>query len=384
MYEIIRLVGRGWYSLVYEVKKKELSFLPESLAFKRTFFFCASAVRCALRERQIFRRLRSNAIKSPFLPTLYHSFRIGQSSVLVMTLSSGKSLADLLYQYLPLSEKAASFYIAEIMCALDKLHQLQIVHMDIEPNNILIRQSGHIMLADFDHSNDASFTRSWPKLEYFGGNLKFMAPEVANRVAITTRADVWSLGILAATLVSGSVRPNEDKLMLERMAKQGKYRIRRFARLSIPLQYFIQYCLTRDFAKRPEIYELKYAKFFEPLDWAVVNSCGLRPPIKPHEIVRLADYHIDSRDTNILSAALGKGFPNFSYSLESQEENVSLLEGVRHDPDDLQRAGFQGSRFDELFTNFDFVDSNFSERILRQAMLAELTRNTRRPRTTSI
>ncbi|KAM7542194.1 hypothetical protein Aperf_G00000001619 [Anoplocephala perfoliata] len=166
------------------------------------------------------------------------------------------------------------------MCALEKRHEVNIIHMDIEPNSVLIRQSGHIVLAEFDHSPDISSARTWTNLKHFRGNLKFMAAEVANKLAITTRAD---------------------------------------------------------------------------------------PPFKPKDIVRFADYGINPRDANILSAALDERFPDLTYSPENQGENFSILEGVQHDPDDIQRAGFTSSRLEELFAHSDFMDFNFFEYIREES-----------------
>ncbi|KAM7542671.1 hypothetical protein Aperf_G00000001624 [Anoplocephala perfoliata] len=284
-----------------------------------------------------------------------------------MSSTSGKNLSDLLYQYVPLNENNARFYIAEVMCALEKMHEVNIIHMNIEPNNILIHQSGHIVLANFDHSLDISSTRTWPNLKHFRGNLKFMAPEVANKLAITTKADVWSLGILAATMVSGCARPHKDRHELEKMAKERKYKIARFRRLSVPLRRFLKKCLARDNTKRPEIRDLKSSPFFQSLNWRNVYYCNLQPPFKPDDIVRFADYGINPRDANILSAALDERFPDLTYSPENQGENISILEGVQHDPDDIQRAGFTTSRLEELFAHSDFMDFNFFEYIREES-----------------
>src|SRR5882757_6246618 len=48
-----------------------------------------------------------------------------------------------------LSLEAARFYVAEILLALEKLHRVGIVHRDVKPENILIGDDGHIVLADF-------------------------------------------------------------------------------------------------------------------------------------------------------------------------------------------------------------------------------------------
>ncbi|KAK6920380.1 Protein kinase domain [Dillenia turbinata] len=50
------------------------------------------------------------------------------------------------------SEYAARFYAAEVLLALEYLHMLGVVYRDLKPENVLVRDDGHIMLSDFDLS----------------------------------------------------------------------------------------------------------------------------------------------------------------------------------------------------------------------------------------
>lgn len=100
-------------------------------------------------EREILQLL-----DHPFLPTLYTHFETDRFSCLVMEFCPGGDLHTL-RQRQPgkhFSEYAARFYAAEVLLALEYLHMLGIVYRDLKPENVLVREDGHIMLSDFDLS----------------------------------------------------------------------------------------------------------------------------------------------------------------------------------------------------------------------------------------
>ncbi|GMI72244.1 D6 protein kinase like 2 [Hibiscus trionum] len=100
-------------------------------------------------EREILQSL-----DHPFLPTLYTHFETEKFSCLVMEFCPGGDLHTLRQKqpgkYFP--EQAVKFYVAEVLLALEYLHMLGIIYRDLKPENVLVREDGHIMLSDFDLS----------------------------------------------------------------------------------------------------------------------------------------------------------------------------------------------------------------------------------------
>ncbi|XP_074320113.1 serine/threonine-protein kinase D6PKL2-like [Silene latifolia] len=100
-------------------------------------------------EREILQSL-----DHPFLPTLYTHFETEKFSCVVMEFCSGGDLHTL-RQRQPgkyFTEQAVKFYVAEILLAMEYLHMLGIIYRDLKPENVLVREDGHIMLSDFDLS----------------------------------------------------------------------------------------------------------------------------------------------------------------------------------------------------------------------------------------
>ncbi|ONK56809.1 uncharacterized protein A4U43_C10F13230 [Asparagus officinalis] len=100
-------------------------------------------------EREILQ-----CLDHPFLPSLYTHFETEKFSCLVMEYCPGGDLHALRQRqpgkYFP--EQAARFYVAEVLLALEYLHMLGVIYRDLKPENVLVREDGHIMLSDFDLS----------------------------------------------------------------------------------------------------------------------------------------------------------------------------------------------------------------------------------------
>ncbi|KAH0859641.1 LOW QUALITY PROTEIN: hypothetical protein HID58_087902 [Brassica napus] len=100
-------------------------------------------------EREILQ-----CLDHPFLPTLYSHFETEKFSCLVMEFCPGGDLHTL-RQRQPgkrFTEQAAKFYVAEVLLAMEYLHMLGIIYRDLKPENVLVRDDGHVMLSDFDLS----------------------------------------------------------------------------------------------------------------------------------------------------------------------------------------------------------------------------------------
>ncbi|XP_061362900.1 serine/threonine-protein kinase D6PK-like [Gastrolobium bilobum] len=116
-------------------------------------------------EREILQLL-----DHPFLPTLYTHFETDRFSCLVMEYCPGGDLHTL-RQRQPgkhFSEYAARFYAAEVLLALEYLHMLGVVYRDLKPENVLVRDDGHIMLSDFDLSLRCAVSPTLIRTSYNG------------------------------------------------------------------------------------------------------------------------------------------------------------------------------------------------------------------------
>ncbi|XP_042510861.1 serine/threonine-protein kinase UCNL-like [Macadamia integrifolia] len=91
-------------------------------------------------------------LNHPFLSTLLGSLETDEYMAWAVPYCPGGDLNVLRYHQTDrvFSSTAIRFYVAEIVCALEYLHRMNIVYRDLKPENVLIQQSGHITLTDFD------------------------------------------------------------------------------------------------------------------------------------------------------------------------------------------------------------------------------------------
>lgn len=96
---------------------------------------------------------------SPWVVNLRYSFQDDFFLYLVMDFLPGGDLMSLLMKKDILTEEEARFYTAEMILAIETVHQLNSIHRDLKPDNVLIDKDGHIKLSDFGLSklSDHSF-----------------------------------------------------------------------------------------------------------------------------------------------------------------------------------------------------------------------------------
>lgn len=360
-FDVLRFIGKGCYSMVYEVTPKYDQEDMSIYAFKRIFIQEPNAIECAKKERNILVRLAEHTNHSPFLPTLYYSYVFKNSPVLVLHRGSGWDLFQLLTRQRLLSEHDARFYASEIICGLEHLHSMQIVHLDLKPENILLDRYGHLIISDFDRSFDLSLNQA-PKPVDFGGTLSFMAPEIAKQEMLSTKADIWSLAALIAEMVSGPIRSlSRNDEQGRKMARQNQYKITNMHKLSKNLQALFNTCLAANPSARPDIAGVKRLRFFKFVDWEKVLSCTLKPPLDPFTLgssSSTSDWGVDPVDQFLLDAAFDEHMPLIRGKLEldlSRPSGEIRCVPVLPNYEKLKNAGINIDRVHDHLGDFDFV-----------------------------
>jgi serine/threonine protein kinase len=192
-YRLVRLIGRGGMSDVYEALDVRTGV---SVAIK--------VVRGS--DPEFVQRLshEARALESfshPGLVRLFDTGLAGDQAYLVMEYIDGITLAELLRQG-PLSAAETAALGATLADALEYVHERGIVHRDVKPSNILRTTSGTTMLGDFGIAqlrDAATLTITGTML----GTVSYMAPEQLEDNQVGPSADLWSLGIVLLECLTG-------------------------------------------------------------------------------------------------------------------------------------------------------------------------------------
>ncbi|KAA0041165.1 serine/threonine-protein kinase RHS3-like [Cucumis melo var. makuwa] len=148
-FQLLKRLGYGDIGSVYLVELRGTDTFFAMKVMDKASLASRNKLLRAQTEREIL-----GLLDHPFLPTLYSYFETDKFYCLVMEFCSGGNLHSL-RQKQPnkyFTEEAARFYASEVLLALEYLHMLGIVYRDLKPENLLIRDEGHIMLSDFDLS----------------------------------------------------------------------------------------------------------------------------------------------------------------------------------------------------------------------------------------
>ncbi len=290
----IRCLGDGAFGTVLLVRQNATGRLFAQKQLTKAFLRVhKKRVESTMSERSILELVN----RHPFVVNLFYAFQDHEKLYLILEYASGGELFRHLELEKFFTEEVAAFYIAEIILALDYLHNtMGVIYRDLKPENCLLNAEGHLLLTDFGLSKVAVQDASTPggsRCNSLGvGTIEYMAPEIIRGSDDSSwgpgygkACDWWSLGAMACDLMTG--KPpfgggNWTKIQQNIL----------FQKLSLP--YFLspdaKDLLTRLLRKEPkkrlgvgpnDINIIKKHRFFRKIDWKKLEAKELEPPIQP-------------------------------------------------------------------------------------------------------
>ncbi|KAJ7639532.1 kinase-like domain-containing protein [Roridomyces roridus] len=252
----------------------------------------------AIAERNVLKTiaLLPNAPRS-LLP-LVASWNDSKSAYIVTPWCAGKDMSSLLVDGkaltgMALSVERVKFYMAQLVAAVETLHDLKIVHRDIKPANVFLTAEGNVVLGDFGLAN------SYEGLDMFGdnepdyvsfdvdpeassgsffqpiqdrcGTPSWMSPAQQAGTPYAFDTDLWAPGALMYRMSTGRM-PYDGTKELIFTAKDG---------LDEAAQHLLRGLLVVDGAKRLTIGQMKCHGYFTGVNWDAVSRHEVAVPWVP-------------------------------------------------------------------------------------------------------
>jgi tRNA A-37 threonylcarbamoyl transferase component Bud32 len=198
-YEIVRLIGRGGMSAVYEAwqvalgRRVAVKILPPELGADEAF-----AERFRREARALGRLEHANILEV---------FEFGESTAghlyFSMQFAEGGDLGSRLRRG-PLDPVESLRMVKEICAGLEAAHAQGVIHRDLKPSNILLTADGTVKVADFGIA--VLGDQPMERLTHTGvavGTMEYAAPEQAAGAPVDTRSDLYSVGVICYELLTG-------------------------------------------------------------------------------------------------------------------------------------------------------------------------------------
>ncbi|XP_061741998.1 MAP/microtubule affinity-regulating kinase 3-like isoform X7 [Nerophis ophidion] len=262
--------------------------------------------------QKLFREVRiMKILNHPNIVKLFEVIETERTLYLVMEYASGGEVFDYLVAHGRMKEKEARAKFRQIVSAVQYCHQKHIVHRDLKAENLLLDADMNIKIADFGFSNEFTLGN---KLDTFCGSPPYAAPELfQGKKYDGPEVDVWSLGVILYTLVSGSLPFDGQNLKeLRERVLRGKYRIPFY--MSTDCENLLKRFLVLNPAKRGTL-EVR-----EDAENQIMRDRWINAGFEEDELKPYVEPELDITDQKRIDVMVGMG-----YNMDEIQESLAKM-----------------------------------------------------------
>ena len=198
-YEILSLIGQGGMADVYKARDTILNRVVAIKVLRAKLSDDAMALVRFQREASAASRL-----SHPNVVDIYDVGEYEGMHYIVMEFIRGRTLKELIVQRGALDVDEAIGVMKQLVSAINHAHEHKIIHRDIKPQNVLVKDDGTIKITDFG----IAVANGSVQLTYNNtvmGSAHYLAPETTQGKEPNEQVDIYSLGIVFYELLTGHV-----------------------------------------------------------------------------------------------------------------------------------------------------------------------------------
>lgn len=323
----LNVIGKGAFGKVWRAKYRPNNKVLAIKELSKLRLIKKKSVASVMNEFYILRDL-----KSQFIVNMLYAFQDRENLYIAMSDYSGGDLRYHIVQKRIFSEQEVKFIIACIILGLEYIHNNNLIHKDIKPENILLDEKGYAYITDFGISK---FWRPDNRHDN-AGTPPYMAPEILAKQHHSFSIDFYAVGIIMYEMFAG-VRPYKGKTRKEvRDQVAGKQAVLSSMELTSEVSdEAIDLCNNLIKRKREKrlgengIEEIKRHKWFKGFNWGLLKAKALPVPFVPKNsgdnydkaYIAKSDEIFETQDLDTLK------LPSIQTQFRGFEYNFSVVDG---------------------------------------------------------
>eukprot|EP01095_Lingulamoeba_sp_RSL-Kostka_P010906 TRINITY_DN400_c0_g3_i1.p1 TRINITY_DN400_c0_g3~~TRINITY_DN400_c0_g3_i1.p1 ORF type:complete len:513 (+),score=225.01 TRINITY_DN400_c0_g3_i1:218-1756(+) len=269
-----KVIGEGAYGEVQLATEKNSGVDYAVKILNKKHIIQNKKVEWVNREKVLLDKLRH-----PNIINLYYTFSDPERLHFVLEYCPFGELLDKIREVKAFNLESAKFYSAEIISALEFMHNNKVAHRDIKPENMLLGDNMHLKIIDFGTAKEIGGREARSKS--FVGTAEYVCPELLDAKEAGLSADLWSLGCTIYQLLAGRppFKAMNEYLTFQKILKKEFVYPENFPDVGRDLiDQLLELDPEKRLGNREEggYEELKNHEFFEGIDWE--NLSTTTPP----------------------------------------------------------------------------------------------------------
>ena len=254
-FQILGLLGVGGFGTVFKVKHKLTDKIYAMKVMNKNYIIQKKYLHYVVSEFEIMKSLAG----FPFVLDLHYCFQSPNFLYIIIDYCPNGDFTKLK------KINNLKLFFAEVILAFEHIHNHNIIYRDLKPENLLLDESGHIRVCDFNLAK-AGITKN-KRANSFCGSPLYFSPEMVSGKGVNYKCDIYGIGLLIYELVTGKTAFNANNInSLYALIKKNKIDFN-LPELKGDIKDLLEKILVKNPDERLTLEEIKQHPYFKDIDF---------------------------------------------------------------------------------------------------------------------